>query len=211
VKRTYLAQSGLIGSNAPDKSSGRALWATRKKVMNLADVNQLELISLSENAALITSNASRSAQPQCCGKEQLLKKPVVWISSYQIDVSFYLIDSQSVNLERQHVASSSAIAVTIRSTTATGDLLGGARNEEPTKRSMKKISTSKAKKPSGAGLLAAALLRHCLDSVRAALTRYRPCRQPRQLHLSALPAHSGCCRVGMVFYGHETLSPGLER
>jgi YidC/Oxa1 family membrane protein insertase len=36
-ERTYLAQSGLIGSNAPDKSSGRALWNSDKRSYELAD------------------------------------------------------------------------------------------------------------------------------------------------------------------------------
>jgi YidC/Oxa1 family membrane protein insertase len=36
-ERTYLAQSGLIGSNAPDKSSGRALWNSDQRSYELAD------------------------------------------------------------------------------------------------------------------------------------------------------------------------------
>ncbi|MBD9413447.1 membrane protein insertase YidC [Pseudomonas sp. PDM16] len=36
-ERTYLAQSGLIGSNAPDKSSGRALWSSDKRNYELAE------------------------------------------------------------------------------------------------------------------------------------------------------------------------------
>ncbi|MDG1582907.1 membrane protein insertase YidC [Pseudomonas sp. GOM6] len=36
-ERTYLAQSGLIGSNAPDKSSGRALWNSDKRSYEMAD------------------------------------------------------------------------------------------------------------------------------------------------------------------------------
>ncbi|MDG9923421.1 MULTISPECIES: membrane protein insertase YidC [unclassified Pseudomonas] len=36
-ERTYLAQSGLIGSNAPDKSSGRALWSSDKRSYELAE------------------------------------------------------------------------------------------------------------------------------------------------------------------------------
>ncbi|MCY1349287.1 Membrane protein insertase YidC [compost metagenome] len=36
-ERTYLAQSGLIGSNAPDKASGRALWSSAKSEYQLAD------------------------------------------------------------------------------------------------------------------------------------------------------------------------------
>ncbi len=36
-ERTYLAQSGLIGSNAPDKSSGRALWNSDKRSYELAE------------------------------------------------------------------------------------------------------------------------------------------------------------------------------
>ena len=36
-ERTYLAQSGLIGSNAPDKTSGRALWNSDKRSYELAE------------------------------------------------------------------------------------------------------------------------------------------------------------------------------
>lgn len=36
-ERTYLAQSGLIGSNAPDKSSGRALWNSAQRSYELAE------------------------------------------------------------------------------------------------------------------------------------------------------------------------------
>lgn len=42
-ERLYLAQSGLIGSNAPDKSSGRALWSSEQKQYQLAD-GQNELV-----------------------------------------------------------------------------------------------------------------------------------------------------------------------
>ena len=37
TERTYLAQSGLIGSNAPDKSSGRALWNSDQRHYELAE------------------------------------------------------------------------------------------------------------------------------------------------------------------------------
>ena len=36
-ERTYLAQSGLIGTNAPDKSSGRALWSSAQRSYAMAD------------------------------------------------------------------------------------------------------------------------------------------------------------------------------
>ncbi|MBM7062684.1 membrane protein insertase YidC [Pseudomonas sp. UL073] len=36
-ERTYLAQSGLIGSNAPDKASGRALWSSKAASYQLVD------------------------------------------------------------------------------------------------------------------------------------------------------------------------------
>ena len=36
-ERLYLAQSGLIGSNAPDKSSGRALWSSAQQQYQLSD------------------------------------------------------------------------------------------------------------------------------------------------------------------------------
>ncbi|MWV14806.1 membrane protein insertase YidC [Pseudomonas sp. L-22-4S-12] len=42
-ERLYLAQSGLIGSNAPDKSSGRALWSSAQQQYQLAD-GQDELV-----------------------------------------------------------------------------------------------------------------------------------------------------------------------
>lgn len=50
-ERTYLAQSGLIGQNAPDKSSGRALWSSEKQSYELAEGQDSLVVDLtySEN------------------------------------------------------------------------------------------------------------------------------------------------------------------
>jgi YidC/Oxa1 family membrane protein insertase len=45
-ERTYLAQSGLIGSNAPDKSSGRALWSSDKRSYELAEGQEQLVVEL---------------------------------------------------------------------------------------------------------------------------------------------------------------------
>ncbi|WJN59593.1 membrane protein insertase YidC [Pseudomonas sp. SO81] len=45
-ERTYLAQSGLIGSNAPDKSSGRALWSSAKRSYELAEGQDQLIVEL---------------------------------------------------------------------------------------------------------------------------------------------------------------------
>ncbi|VXC87945.1 cytoplasmic insertase into membrane protein, Sec system [Pseudomonas sp. 8Z] len=98
-ERTYLAQSGLIGQNAPDKSSGRALWNSEKKLYELAEGQDKLVVDLtySENGVSYIKRYSfkRGLNPQCSAREQQLKKPgCIDPSSYQVDVR-YLIDNQS--------------------------------------------------------------------------------------------------------------------
>ncbi|MBD9426020.1 membrane protein insertase YidC [Pseudomonas sp. PDM15] len=50
-ERTYLAQSGLIGSNAPDKSSGRALWSSDKRSYELAEGQDHLMVELKYSEA----------------------------------------------------------------------------------------------------------------------------------------------------------------
>jgi hypothetical protein len=109
--------------------------------------------------------------------------------------------------------SSSVIAVTIRSTTATGATYLGAlwTSEEPTKSvDEEDIDKQPSRNRPGAGCW----LQHYSSLPGFQQRQRQPGTDPqtaKAITLSALPAHSGCCRVGMVFYGHETLSPGLER
>jgi YidC/Oxa1 family membrane protein insertase len=149
-ERLYLAQSGLIGSNAPDKSSGRSLWTTEKSSYELAEgQDQLTVdLKLSEGDVNYTKRFTfkRGLNAQCSSKEQQQKKPgCVDPSAYQVTVS-YLIDNQSAStwsgnmfaqLKRDDSGDPS-------STTATGTAtyLGGAvwTPEEPYKKvSMKDI------------------------------------------------------------------------
>ena len=149
-ERTYLAQSGLIGSNAPDKSSGRALWSSDKQYYQLAEgQDQLQVdLKLSEDGVNYTKRFTftRGLNPECSAKEQQLKKPgCVDPASYQMTVS-YLIDNQT-----DKVWSGNMFAQLKRddsddpsSTTATGTAtyLGGAlwTADEPYKKvSMKDI------------------------------------------------------------------------
>ncbi|MDX1724471.1 MAG: membrane protein insertase YidC [Pseudomonas sp.] len=149
-ERTYLAQSGLIGSNAPDKSSGRALWSSEKQHYELAEgQDQLQVdLKLSENGVnyIKRFTFTRGLNPECSAKEQQLKKPgCVDPASYQMTVS-YLIDNQT-----DKVWSGNMFAQLKRddsddpsSTTATGTAtyLGGAlwtADEPYTKVSMKDI------------------------------------------------------------------------
>nr|WP_298173322.1 membrane protein insertase YidC [uncultured Pseudomonas sp.] len=149
-ERVYLAQSGLIGSNAPDKSSGRALWSSEQRSYELAEGrDQLQVdLKLSENGVNYIKRFTfkRGLNPECSAKQQELKKPgCVDPASYQVEVS-YLIDNQS-----QQAWSGNMFAQLKRdasddpsSTTATGTAtyLGGAlwTAEEPYKKvSMKDI------------------------------------------------------------------------
>ena len=98
-ERTYLAQSGLIGTNAPDKSSGRALWSSAQKSYELADgQNELHVdLTLSENGVNYTKRFTlkRGLSTECSAKEQQQKKTgCVDPSSYQVAIT-YLIDNQS--------------------------------------------------------------------------------------------------------------------
>lgn len=98
-ERTYLAQSGLIGSKAPDKSSGRALWSSDKQRYELAEgQDQLQVdLKLSEDGVnyIKRFTFTRGLNPECSAKEQQLKKPgCVDPASYQMTVS-YLIDNQT--------------------------------------------------------------------------------------------------------------------
>lgn len=99
TERTYLAQSGLIGQNAPDSSSRRALWSSEKKSYELAEGQDKLVVDLtySENGVNYIKRYSftRGLNPQCSAREQQLKKPgCIDPSSYQVDVR-YLIDNQS--------------------------------------------------------------------------------------------------------------------
>ncbi|ERH52463.1 membrane protein insertase YidC [Pseudomonas chengduensis] len=98
-ERTYLAQSGLIGQNAPDKSSGRSLWSSEKQNYELAEGQDSLVVDLkfSENGVNYIKRYSfkRGLNPQCSAREQQLKKPgCIDPSAYQVDVR-YLIDNQS--------------------------------------------------------------------------------------------------------------------
>ena len=98
-ERTYLAQSGLIGQNAPDKSSGRALWSSEKQSYELAEGQDSLVVDLtySENGVNYIKRYSlkRGLNPECSAREQELKKPgCIDPSAYQVDVR-YLIDNQS--------------------------------------------------------------------------------------------------------------------
>nr|WP_298136237.1 membrane protein insertase YidC [uncultured Pseudomonas sp.] len=144
TERTYIAQSGLIGSNAPDKSKPRALWSSDKQSYTLAEgQDQLQVdLKLSQDGVNYTKRFTfkRGLNPECSAKQQALKKPgCVDPSSYQMEVS-YLIDNQSgkawngnmfAQLKRDNSADPS-------STTATGTAtyLGAAlwTADEPYKR-----------------------------------------------------------------------------
>ena len=98
-ERTYLAQSGLIGSNAPDKSSGRALWSSAQQSYELADGQDNLVVDLTLNEGGIhyikRFSFKRGLNPECTAKQQMLKKPgCVDPASYQVNIS-YLIDNQS--------------------------------------------------------------------------------------------------------------------
>ncbi|HSC82289.1 MAG TPA: membrane protein insertase YidC [Pseudomonas sp.] len=98
-ERLYLAQSGLIGSNAPDKASGRALWSSAQKSYVLAEGQDKLVVELQYSEAGINYTKrysfKRGLNAQCTAKQQALKKPgCVDPSSYQVNVE-YLIDNQS--------------------------------------------------------------------------------------------------------------------
>ncbi|MDD0844830.1 membrane protein insertase YidC [Pseudomonas sp. Gutcm_11s] len=122
-ERTYLAQSGLIGSNAPDKSSGRALWNSDKRSYELADGQDELVVELNYSEAGVN----------------YVKRFTLKRGQYDLGVT-YKIDNQSgqawsgnfyAQLKRDHSADPS-------STTATGTAtyLGAAlwTAEEPYKK-----------------------------------------------------------------------------
>ncbi|WP_437879868.1 membrane protein insertase YidC [Pseudomonas sp. LRF_L74] len=98
-ERTYLAQSGLIGTNTPDKSGSRALWSSAQQSYQLVDGQEQLVVDLTHSEGGINYvkrfTFKRGLNAQCSEKEQSLKKPgCIDPSSYQIGVS-YLIDNQS--------------------------------------------------------------------------------------------------------------------
>ncbi|MVW74064.1 membrane protein insertase YidC [Pseudomonas xionganensis] len=147
-ERTYLAQSGLIGVNAPDKSSGRALWASEKQSYELAEGQDSLIVdlTLSEEGVNYIKRFTfkRGLNPECSPREQEQKKTgCVDPAAYQLTIT-YLIDNQSGqtwsgNMFAQLKRDSSGDP---SSTTATGTAtyLGGAlwTAEEP----YKKVSMS---------------------------------------------------------------------
>ncbi|MBC9253000.1 membrane protein insertase YidC [Pseudomonas alcaligenes] len=99
-ERTYLAQSGLTGSNGPDaRTSGRPLYSSAQREYRLADGQDQLVVDLSFSEAGINYTKrftfKRGLNAQCTAKQQALKKPgCVDPSSYQVEVR-YLIDNQS--------------------------------------------------------------------------------------------------------------------
>jgi YidC/Oxa1 family membrane protein insertase len=235
-ERIYLAQSGLIGSNAPDKSSGRALWTSEKTSYEMADgQNQLTVdLKFSEAGVNYIKRFSfiRGLNAQCSSKEQLQKKPgCVDPSSYQVTVS-YLIDNQSdsawsgnmfAQLKRDNSGDPS-------STTATGTAtyLGGAlwTAEEPYKKvSMKDIDKQSFKESVQGGWVA--WLQHYFvtawipskDTTNQVQTRKDSqgnyivgfTGQALQVAAGAQGETSAILYAGPKLQGHlKTLSPGLE-
>ncbi|MNF34620.1 Membrane protein insertase YidC [compost metagenome] len=235
-ERTYLAQSGLIGTNAPDKSSGRALWSSDKQSYELAEgQDQLQVdLKLSEDGINYIKRFTfkRGLNPECSAKQQQLKKPgCVDPASYQMTVS-YLIDNQSgkawsgnmfAQLKRDGSDDPS-------STTATGTAtyLGGAlwTAEEPYKKvSMKDIDKQAFKETVEGGWVA--WLQHYFvtawipekDSTNQVQTRKDSqgnyivgfTGQAVQVAPGAQGEISAILYAGPKLQGHlKTLSPGLE-
>jgi YidC/Oxa1 family membrane protein insertase len=235
-ERTYLAQSGLIGSNAPDKSSGRALWSSEKQRYELAEgQDQLQVdLKLSEDGVNYIKRFTfkRGLNPECSAKEQQLKKPgCVDPASYQMTVS-YLIDNQT-----DKVWSGNMFAQLKRddsddpsSTTATGTAtyLGGAlwtADEPYTKVSMKDIDKKAFKETVEGGWVA--WLQHYFvtawipEKGTTNLVQTRKDSQGNYIVGYTGPAvqvaAGGQAEVSAILYagpklqGHlKTLSPGLE-
>lgn len=235
-ERLYLAQSGLIGSNAPDKSSGRSLWTTEKSSYELAEgQDQLTVdLKLSEGDVNYTKRFTfkRGLNAQCSSKEQQQKKPgCVDPSAYQVTVS-YLIDNQSAStwsgnmfaqLKRDDSGDPS-------STTATGTAtyLGGAvwTPEEPYKKvSMKDIDKQTFKESVQGGWVA--WLQHYFvtawipskDNTNQIQTRKDSqgnyivgfTGPALQVAAGAQGETSAILYAGPKLQGHlKTLSPGLE-
>ncbi|MDO9624950.1 MAG: membrane protein insertase YidC [Pseudomonas sp.] len=235
-ERTYLAQSGLIGSNAPDKSSGRALWSSEQQSYELAEgQDELQVdLRLSEDGInyIKRFTLKRGLNPQCSAKEQQLKKPgCIDPASYQMTVS-YLIDNQSdkawsgnmfAQLKRDNSGDPS-------STTATGTAtyLGGAlwTADEPYKKvSMKDIDKQGFKETVQGGWVA--WLQHYFvtawipakDSTNQVQTRKDSqgnyivgfTGSAVQVAAGAQGEISAILYAGPKLQGHlKTLSPGLE-
>ena len=236
TERTYLAQSGLIGVKAPDKSSGRSLWSSEQKSYQLADgQEQLQVdLTLREDGVNYIKRFTfkRGLNAECSAKEQLQKKPgCVDPSSYQVTVS-YLIDNQSgqawsgtmfAQLKRDGSDDPS-------STTATGTAtyLGGAlwTEEEPYKKvSMKDIDKQAFKETVQGGWVA--WLQHYFvtawipskDSTNQVQTRKDSqgnyivgfTGPAIQVAAGAQGETSAILYAGPKLQGHlKTLSPGLE-
>lgn len=98
-ERIYLAQSGLIGKNAPDKSSGRALWHSAKPFYEMADDQDSLTVDLNYSEDGIhyikRFTFTRGLNSSCSTREQQQKKTgCINPAGYRIDIS-YLIDNQS--------------------------------------------------------------------------------------------------------------------
>ncbi|MBU1332915.1 MAG: membrane protein insertase YidC [Gammaproteobacteria bacterium] len=235
-ERTYLAQSGLIGSNAPDKSSGRALWKSAQQQYQLADGQDQLVVDLTHSEGGVNYikrfTFTRGLNAECSAKEQELKKPgCVNPASYQVNVA-YLVDNQSgeawsgnmyAQLKRDASGDPS-------STTATGTAtyLGGAvwTPDEPYKKvSMKDIDKQPFKETVQGGWVA--WLQHyfvtawipAADSTNSVQTRKDSqgnyivgyTSQALQVAPGAKGETSAILYAGPKLQGHlKTLSPGLE-
>ena len=236
TERTYLAQSGLIGSNAPDKSSGRALWSSAQQEYRLAEGQEQLVVDLTLSEGGVNYikrfTFTRGLNAQCSTSEQQLKKPgCVDPASYQINIA-YLIDNQSAqawsgNMYAQLKRDASGDP---SSTTATGTAtyLGGAlwTAEEPYKKvSMKDIDKQPIKETVQGGWVA--WLQHYFvtawiptsDSTNQVQTRKDSqgnyivgyTGQAVQVEPGAKAEISAILYAGPKLQGHlKTLSPGLE-
>jgi YidC/Oxa1 family membrane protein insertase len=235
-ERTYLAQSGLIGSNAPDKSSGRALWKSAQQQYQLADGQDQLVVDLTHSEGGVNYikrfTFTRGLNAECSAKEQELKKPgCVNPASYQVNVA-YLVDNQSAeawsgNMYAQLKRDASGDP---SSTTATGTAtyLGGAvwTPDEPYKKvSMKDIDKQAFKETVQGGWVA--WLQHyfvtawipAADSTNSVQTRKDSqgnyivgyTSQALQVAPGAKGETSAILYAGPKLQGHlKTLSPGLE-
>ncbi|MET1079560.1 MAG: membrane protein insertase YidC [Pseudomonas sp.] len=98
-ERTYLAQSGLTGKNAPDTGDKRALWSSPKQAYQLGEGQDKLVVDLTLTQDGIhyikRFSFKRGLNPQCSGKEQQQRKTgCINADGYQVEVT-YLIDNQS--------------------------------------------------------------------------------------------------------------------